>query len=115
MDDDPAQSARALFAGLTDDAPGFVARETLIELYWVLRRAYRFDIGPICDEIEGLAAARVMGIETAEDVLSALPQARAGADFPDLMIAAAGRRAGCSATLTFDRRAAQAQAMRLIA
>lgn len=115
--DHPAQSAaaRALFAALTPEAPGFIARETMVEIHWVLSRAYGLDRAAVCDALEGLALSRELAVEAADDVLAAVAAARAGAgDFADLMIAAAGRRAGCVRTLTFDRRAARAEGMALL-
>ena len=41
--DDPDQGrmASGLIGGLTEQSPGFVAREALVELVWVLERSYR--------------------------------------------------------------------------
>ncbi|TVQ35556.1 MAG: hypothetical protein EA356_07580 [Geminicoccaceae bacterium] len=51
VDDDPTQAplARDLFASLTAETRGFVARETLVELAWVLARAYRAGIADFAD------------------------------------------------------------------
>ncbi|MDE2906398.1 MAG: PIN domain-containing protein, partial [Acidobacteriota bacterium] len=40
VDDDPeqAETARALLASVTPTRPGFVCREVMVELVWVLRR-----------------------------------------------------------------------------
>lgn len=42
--DDPVQGAIAtrLMAELTSEAPGFVGREVLVELVWVLKRSYGY-------------------------------------------------------------------------
>lgn len=117
VDDDPAQcaAARALFARLTETEPGFVARETAVEIHWVLSRACGLPRAEVCDALEGLALSAEIAMEAADDVLAAIAAARAGAgDFADLMIATAGRRAGCAETVTFDRRAARAEGMRLL-
>lgn len=109
-DDDAAQSpaARRLFASLTADAPGFLCREVMVELVWVLERAYRFSRAEIAGAIEGLLAAVELEIEAANDIGSALQRYRDdGQGFADLMIAAAARRVGAERLLTFDRTAAK--------
>ena len=110
VDDDAAQvqSAHALMAGLTPDRPGFVCREVLVELVWVLDRAYRFPRERIASVIEDLAASAELHVEATNDVIRAADGYRRGqAEFSDRMIAAAARRAGAEALYTFDRQAAQ--------
>ena len=110
VDDDAAQvpSARALMADLTPERPGFVCREVLVELVWVLDRAYRFPRERIASAIEDLAASAELRVEAMDDVIRAADGYRRGqAEFSDRMIAAAARRAGAEALYTFDRRAAR--------
>ena len=68
--DDPEQGAIAgrFLAGLTVDHPGFVAREVLVELVWVLERAYRYSRGEISSALEGLLAAAELEVEASDDV-----------------------------------------------
>lgn len=115
--DDPAQSAAAseVIGGLTAEAPGFVGREVMVELVWVLERAYGFGRNQVAGAIEGLLAAIELEIEAADDVGSALYRYRDdGFGFADLMIAAASRRAGAQVLVTFDRKAAQLGGVQLI-
>ena len=93
VDDDATQSgaARALIAELTLESPGFVCREVLVELVWVLERAYGFPRDRIASVLESLFATAVLRIETADDVVrAAYGYRRGGAEFADRMIAAAG-------------------------
>jgi predicted nucleic-acid-binding protein len=116
--DDPAQSQAAtdLITGLTAEAPGFVCREVMVELVWVLERAYGLDRAQVAAAIEGLLAATEIEVEAADDVGSALYRYRDdGFGFADLMIAAASRRAGAAVLVTFDRKAAQLVGVQLIA
>ncbi|MBM9593904.1 PIN domain-containing protein [Roseitranquillus sediminis] len=104
--DDTAQEhlAQNLVGGLTPEVPGFVAREVLVELAWVLRRVYRLPRGEICNALEGVLSTSTFAVETADDAARALDAYRAGAaDFADLMILAAARRAG-AALVTLDRK-----------
>jgi predicted nucleic-acid-binding protein len=115
--DDPAQSRAAtdLITGLTAEAPGFVCREVMVELVWVLERAYGLDRAQVAAAIEGLLAATEIEVEAADDVGSALYRYRDdGFGFADLMIAAASRRAGAAVLVTFDRKAAQLVGVQLI-
>ena len=110
VDDDATQSgaARALIADLSPEAPGFVCREVLVELVWVLERAYGFSRDGIASVLEILFGTPALRIEVADDVVRAVyGYRRGGAEFADRMIAAAARRAGASALYTFDRQAAR--------
>lgn len=110
LNDDAAQAgaARALMAELSLDAPGFVCREVLVELVWVLERAYGFSRDRIASVLEGLYTIPVLQIEAADDVVrAAYEYRRGGAEFADRMIAAAARRAGAATLYTFDRQAAR--------
>lgn len=117
MKDDAEQAALAntVFAACTTEAPGFVCREVLVELVWVLQKIYRLPRGDIADAIEGLLGAREIVVEAADDVAMAVDRMRkGGAGFADQMVALAGRAAGCSATYTLDRKAALLPGMQLL-
>lgn len=117
MKDDAEQAAIATkaFAEFTTDAPGFVCREVLVELVWVLQKIYRLPRTDIADAIEGLLSAREIVVESADQVAVAVDRLRkGGAGFADQMIALAGQGAGCQATVTFDRKAAGLPGMSLL-
>lgn len=115
--DDPEQGAiaRRFLAGLTVDHPGFVAREVLVELVWVLERAYRYSRKEIASALEGVLAAAELQVEASDDVGAVLHAYRdEGFGFADLMIAAAGRRVGAESLVTFDRKAARLPGVELL-
>lgn len=117
MKDDADQAALATkaFAEFTIAAPGFVCREVLVELVWVLQKIYRLPGTDIADAIEGLLGAREIVVESADQVAVAVDRLRkGGAGFADQMIALAGQGAGCQATVTFDRKAAGLPGMSLL-
>jgi predicted nucleic-acid-binding protein len=117
VQDDPlqAQLATKVIDQLTDDAQGFVSREVLIELVWVLERAYRLGRTEIASALDGLLSATELNIEGSDEVAPALELYRNdGFGFADLMIAAAARRAGASELVTFDRKAATLPGVRLL-
>lgn len=106
--DDPQQAAEAsaLFAGLTGDNPAWLSREVLVELVWVLERAYRLPRADIAGAIDALLAAQEVVVESPDRIGLAVERYRqGGAGFSDHLIALAARAAGCSATFSFDRQA----------
>jgi predicted nucleic-acid-binding protein len=117
MKDDAEQAALAtkVIAEFTTAAPGFVCREVLVELVWVLQKIYRLPRTDIAEAIEGLLGARELVMEAADRVAIAVDRYRKGGpDFADQMIALAGQGAGCQATVTFDRKAAGLPGMALL-
>ena len=117
VQDDPlqAQLATKVIEQLTDGAQGFVSREVLIELVWVLERAYRIGRAEIAVALDGLLSATELNIEGSDEFAPALELYRNdGFGFADLMIAAAARRAGANELVTFDRKAARLPGVRLL-
>ena len=117
VEDDPeqAQAARALLEGLTTDRPGFICREVLVELVWVLGRAYRFSRAQIAFVLDQLGSTDGLVVEAGDDVAhAAIRYSIGGADFPDLMILAAAERAGARPLYTFDRALGRVDGARLV-
>ncbi len=108
VQDDPIQAAQAtaLFAGLTEETPAWLCREVLVELIWVLERAYHLPRAEIAGAIDGLLAAREVVVEAPDRVGAAINRYReGGAGFSDHLIALSARNAGCTEIFTFDRQA----------
>jgi len=107
--DDPVQSPKATHVieqQLTEANPGFVSIVAMVETVWVLDRAYRLADQEIATAIERMLQADVLVVESEQDVFTAMIALKEGrGGFADALIAALGDRAGCSCTLTFDRRA----------
>lgn len=117
VQDDAAQAriASEVIDGLSDAAQGFVGREVLIELVWVLERAYGFNRVEIAAALDGLLAATELYIESADDLGLAIELYRNdGYGFADMMIVAAARRVGAKELVTFDRKAARLRDVRLL-
>lgn len=110
-----AKAAQDLMATFTEAEPGFICREVLIELVWVLERAYALPRPDISRALDGLMEARELVIEAADRAAIAVDRYRKGGPgFADQMIALAGQGAGCQATVTFDRKAAGLPGMSLL-
>lgn len=114
-DVDQAKIAGEIIDQLTDAAPGFIGREVVVELVWVLERAYGYERTDIATALDGLLSARELLLEDADDIGPALELYRnEGFGFADLMIAAAARRVGAVELVTFDRKAARLPGVRLL-
>lgn len=116
VQDDPDQSAiaSALIDDLTETDPGYLSLVTVIEVYWVLRRAYRVEADRCAELLAGLLDSREIRVDRDAIVRAALTVSRGGVDFPDAVIAELGRAAGCEKTVTFDRSAARKGMMELL-
>jgi predicted nucleic-acid-binding protein len=96
-------------------APGYVCREVLVELVWVLERGYRLTRAEVARALDGFLESRDLVVEAADRVaLVADRYRKGGAGFADQMIALAGQAAGCRDTVSFDRKAAALPSMRLL-
>lgn len=117
MEDDEAQASAAaeVVEALTEDEPGFISVVTIVELVWVLRRAYRVPERESLPVLEHLLSAHAIRPERSDVVRLAMRDALSTrVDFADALIARLGSAAGCTSTLTFDRAAAGLDGMTLI-
>lgn len=115
--DDPAQSrkANALIESLTVEHPGYVTQVALVEVVWVLGRAYDTRREEISHVIETLLSTKELVVEASETVWKALRlYADSSADFADCLIERACHDALCEYTATFDTKAAKTAGLRLI-
>ncbi len=107
--DDPIQSPKAteiIERRLTEENPGFVSIVAIVETVRVLDRAYRLAAHEIAAAVEHVLQADVLVVENEQEVFTAMVALKQGqGSFADAVISALGARAGCSNTLTFDRKA----------
>ena len=103
-----AEAARVLLEGLAPANPGFICREVVMEVGWVLERAYRFTRAQIAEVLLDITASDSLVVEHSDDVAAAAYRYRqGGVGFSDLMVLAAAERAGAVPLYTFDRRLAR--------
>ena len=99
-----AEVARRLIDELTPNDPGFICREVVLEVAWVLERSYRFTRSQIAEALMGLAASDTLVVEHSDDVAAAAYRFRQG-----------GVGLSDSTPLqTFDRRLARMQGAQLL-
>jgi len=118
IEDDPAQSrlTDSLFQSLSSAEPGWVSQATILEFAWIMKSVRRLDRKTIAVTMDKLTMLDSIVVERADIVDEALRRFRNGkAEFADCLIAASGRAAGCSKTVTFDKLAARDAGMELLA
>ena len=117
MDDDVEHSAAAnrLLDVLTTQNPGFVCREVVIELVWVLERVYKLPRATIGNMILELIVSVDLIVENDHVMTQAAYRyMQGGVDFADLMILAAADDQGAAPLYTFDRKLARMNGARLL-
>jgi predicted nucleic-acid-binding protein len=107
--DDPIQSPKAtqlIERRLTDADPGFVSVVAMAETVWVLDRAYGLANHEIAAAIERILQTDVLAVEREQEVFTAMIALKEGrGSLADALVGALGAKAGCSRTLTFNRKA----------
>jgi len=116
VQDDDDQSARAtrFMERLDEDDQGFVSLVALVELHWVLRRAYKVDRQDAVAIIRALLDARELSLQEPDIVRRALSRMSDETDFSDALIGELGAAASCTYTATFDEGTTSLSAMRLV-
>jgi predicted nucleic-acid-binding protein len=116
--DDPGQfrqAAQILERDLTTDNPGFVSLVTVAELVWVLDSIYNFTNEQVTSAVYRMLRVPTLQIQNAREVfLAADALQTTSASFDDALIGAVGAWAGCTTTLTFDKKAARLPSFRLV-
>jgi predicted nucleic-acid-binding protein len=109
--DDPVQSAKAtgiIEKRLTEEEPGFISLVTIAETVWVLERLYDQSPQEIAQQIERMLQSDTLSLQNEQEVFTAMVALKTGrGSFADALIGALGTWAGCSSTLTFDKKAAR--------
>ena len=101
--------------GLTSDDPGFICREVVIEIAWVLERSYGFARARVAEALMDLTASDSILVENPDDVAAAAHRYRqGGVGFSDLMVLSAAERSGATPLYTFDRRLARMDGVVLV-
>ena len=114
-DDAQFQLAAGLIEGCTRDVPGYVCREVMIELVWVLERAYKYSREDIAEALLSIVTASQLLVENAQDIASIVNLYRKeGYDFADLMIRQAAQRTENRVLKTFDQKLARLDGVELL-
>ena len=116
--DDPLQSPKAteiIERRLHEDEPGFISLVTMAETVWVLNRLYGLTDKEIADAVERMLQADTLFIQNEQQVFTAMVALKTGkGSFSDALIGALGTWAGCTSTLTFDKKAVKLKSFRIV-
>lgn len=111
LQDDPKQARQAnqiIDRQLTEDTPGFISLVTVLEIVCVLRSLLKQNPSQIATHIERLLAADSLEVQNEQQVFEAVFALKRGTgEFEDALIGSLSTWAGCSSTVTFDRRASR--------
>jgi predicted nucleic-acid-binding protein len=108
--DDPEQveRVRTFLDTRTPEQPAYISSVVLAETIWVLERKLKYQRKTIAMAIEQLLATRDLRLQFADRLQDLLQDEQASrGDLADYLVAWSADAAGCSHTVTFDRRAAR--------
>ena len=118
VQDDPRQSKIAtnfMERKISVTNPGFINIIVLCELFWVLKRAYKYEKSIICSVIEKILQTKEIIVDHADIVWISLKEYQNGeADFSDYLITNYNCYSECGYTITFDRNASSAKNFKLL-
>jgi predicted nucleic-acid-binding protein len=118
MQDDRKQFARAerlVQSARKRKEPLFINLTVLCEVIWVLKFSYELPKEELSRFLGMLLHAELVEIEHREIALNAFHDYQNGqADFADCLIGQANKALGCSATYTFDKKAAKLSSFKLL-
>ena len=106
--DDAIQSLQAtemIEGQLTEENPGFISFVTMVETVWVLDRVYGLSNHEVAEAVECILQADTLLVQNEQEAFTAMTALKTGmGSFSDALIGALGAWAGCTATLTFDKK-----------
>ena len=116
--DDAIQSPQAtqiIERQLTENGPGFISLVTMVETVWVLDRVYGLSIQEVADAVERILQADTLVVQNEQEVFTAMIALKTGAgSFSDALIGALGAWAGCSATVSCDKKAKRLKQFKIL-
>ena len=114
-DADQYEIALDLVKACTLDEPGFICREVILELVWVLERSYKFNRSEVADTLIALISSTEFLVEASDDIASILPlYQNEGIGFADLMIRQVAHLSGAKVLKTFDQKLAKLSGVDLL-
>jgi Predicted nucleic-acid-binding protein, contains PIN domain len=99
--------AEAFFHERSPNSPAFVSAIVLAETVWVLRSSYDIPFKDIVDSVSLLLESDDFVVEGGEAFASLKDSNGNASQLIDFMIAQLGLRAGCTFTVTLDKRSAR--------
>ena len=118
MQDDPVESAKAvriIERNFTEQSPAFISLASVLETAWVLESVYGLSHQQVAQAMERMLQIDTLMIQNEHEVSAAARTLKTGqGSFDDALIGTLGLWAGCTSTLTFDKKASRLQGFELI-
>lgn len=96
--------------------PGYVSRLVVVELVWALKGFYGYERSQIAAAIRALLNVSELEVECSDEVHAAIADyEKSAAGFADCLLARTNVAAGCTHTVTFDRKAGKLPGFKLLA
>jgi predicted nucleic-acid-binding protein len=109
------KKASELMSTLTVAEPGWVGTPVLIDLVWEMTHTHKIKRIGVIQILDQLLSSQEITVQNSDTVREALRLYRSrNTEFADCLIACSAKAAGCSRTVTFDRRAARDAGMELL-
>ena len=109
------QATQIIERQLTEERPGFISLVTMVETVWVLDRVYGLSNQEIAAAVERILQADTLLVQNEQEAFTAMIALKTGAgSFSDALIGALGEWAGCTVTLTFDRKVKRLKQFQLL-
>lgn len=106
---------RFMSTRFSKDDPGFVSRVVIAETAWVLKDVYGYERKQIAAAIRAVVNVSELQMESADEIHAAIADfERSSAGFTDCLLVRTNSAAGCSHTVTFDRKAAKLTGFKLL-
>jgi predicted nucleic-acid-binding protein len=109
------QATQIIERQLAEERPGFISLVTIVETAWVLDRVYGLSNQEIAAAVERILQADTLLVQNEQEVFTAMIALKTGVgSFSDALIGGLGEWAGCTATLTFDKKAKRLKQFQLL-
>ncbi len=114
-DQSQVQRAEAAFRGAVSAGGAWLASVVLVEVAWVLSKAYKFDRATTAGALRRLLHTSGVYVEDRATILSALTDFESGsADLADYFILCSARRADALPLFTFDEKLSRSTGAQLV-
>jgi len=118
VQDDPKQSriaTRLIESRCTPDSPGYISFIVLVEVVWVLARAYGYSRAVISGVLQQILSTAELAVEDHAIAWLALTDYQGGIpSYSDCLIGRIHQTKGCETTVTFDKKAARLEIFQLL-
>ena len=118
VQDDPNQAkiaTRLIESKCTSDTPGYISFIVLVEVVWVLARAYGYSRDVIFKVLQQILSTAELMVENHTIAWLALSSYQNGSsNYSDCLVGRIHQEKGCETTVTFDKKAARIGTFQLL-